>query len=86
MDCREYVPAFKKNKIDGVALLKLNDAELRELGVGVRFPFAQLALSHSLRRDFCTGGHCCVLAQVVVCHNILLPRASVTIVSGEAHN
>lgn len=40
MDCREYVPAFKKNKIDGVALLKLNDAELRELGVGVLFPFA----------------------------------------------
>ena len=34
MEMREYAPTFKKNKVDGTALLMLNDNDLRELGVG----------------------------------------------------
>lgn len=34
MEMREYAPTFKKNKVDGAALLMLNDNDLRELGVG----------------------------------------------------
>lgn len=34
MDMNEYVATFKKNKVDGTALLLLDDNDLRELGVG----------------------------------------------------
>eukprot|EP00041_Stephanoeca_diplocostata_P018326 m.383085 g.383085 ORF g.383085 m.383085 type:complete len:568 (+) comp20980_c1_seq3:321-2024(+) len=34
MDMPEYVPAFKKSKVDGVVLLQLDDNKLRDLGVG----------------------------------------------------
>lgn len=34
MDMEEYVVTFKKNKIDGTALLLLDDNDLRQLGIG----------------------------------------------------
>eukprot|EP00039_Didymoeca_costata_P025627 m.14000 g.14000 ORF g.14000 m.14000 type:complete len:515 (+) comp4963_c0_seq1:215-1759(+) len=33
MEMSEYMSTFKKNKVDGVALLKLSDQDLKELGV-----------------------------------------------------
>lgn len=35
IDLKEYVGAFKKNKVDGVTLLKLNEEDLKDMGVGV---------------------------------------------------
>jgi hypothetical protein len=33
---KEYCGAFKKNKVDGVTLLKISEEDLKDLGVGVR--------------------------------------------------
>lgn len=35
IDLKEYSGTFKKNKIDGVLLLKLSEDDVKELGVGV---------------------------------------------------
>lgn len=39
IELKEYVGAFKKNKVDGVTLLKLGEEDLKEMGVGVSVDF-----------------------------------------------